>query len=68
MVVKLTDFGLARTSDDLDARMRTGTTIGTVDYISRKPATAARPISAISIPLAARSITCWLAGLRFPRD
>src|SRR6267154_1819199 len=34
-VVKLTDFGLARTVDDFDGKMtRSGTTVGTVDYIS----------------------------------
>ncbi|HEV8062970.1 MAG TPA: serine/threonine-protein kinase [Gemmataceae bacterium] len=42
-VVKLTDFGLARTVDDFDGQMtRTGTTVGTVDYISPEQARNSR--------------------------
>jgi hypothetical protein len=42
-IVKLTDFGLARTGDDLDGNMtRTGTTVGTVDYISPEQARNSR--------------------------
>jgi eukaryotic-like serine/threonine-protein kinase len=42
-VVKLTDFGLARTVDDFDGKVtRTGTTVGTVDYISPEQARSSR--------------------------
>ncbi len=42
-VVKLTDFGLARTVDDLDGKItRSGTTVGTVDYISPEQARNSR--------------------------
>ena len=42
-VVKLTDFGLARTVHDLDGKVtRTGTTVGTVDYISPEQARSSR--------------------------
>ena len=42
-VVKLTDFGLARTVDDCDGQMtRTGSTVGTVDYISPEQARNSR--------------------------
>lgn len=42
-VVKLTDFGLARTVDDFDGRItRSGTTVGTVDYISPEQARNSR--------------------------
>ena len=42
-VVKLTDFGLARTVAEVDGKVtRTGTTVGTVDYISPEQARSSR--------------------------
>ena len=43
MVIKLTDFGLARTIHDTDGMVtRAGTTVGTVDYISPEQARFSR--------------------------